>query len=372
MIKYEEIVEINERQKANYLNKLTNTKQKSIYNNYKDLYTCRLYYDKESKKVVVKNNGENNCYVQLVKRYFSDIKDIYSFYELGPFFYIKNISELKKYSYVYNSYNISLHNWKTILNILREETLIEGIYFKKVDNLGRLLGKIVLSGGEIKLRQDIVISNIVKTVVAIIKKNNNLYVYSDTIIVLKSKYFENSSQVTHLFSRLNCSKLYIDNLDISDLKSLKLCFSNNIYLEELELRNFDTSNIETMHGMFYHCLKLKKVNLEILNTKNVTIFSYMFWDCYNIQNLDLSSFKTDKLVQMDNMFQDCYKLETLDISTWNININKIYLKDFLDNCTSIKEIKGIEKLLRGGLNYDNYNLVGFCPFLYKVLGIDFL
>ena len=33
MIKYEEIVEINERQKANYLNKLTNTKQKSIYNN---------------------------------------------------------------------------------------------------------------------------------------------------------------------------------------------------------------------------------------------------------------------------------------------------------------------------------------------------
>ena len=151
-----------------------------------------------------------------------------------------------------------------------------------------------------------------------------------------------------------------------------MCFSNNPDLEELELRNFDTSNIETMGGMFYHCLKLKKVNLEILNTKNVTIFSDMFRDCYSIQNLDLSSFKTDKLVYMDNMFQNCYKLETLDISKWNININKIYLKDFLDNCNSIKEIKGIEKLFKDGLNHDNYNLAGYCPFLYKVLKIDFL
>ena len=72
----------------------------------------------------------------------------------------------------------------TLLNKLREETFIEGIYFKKVDNLGRLLGKIVLSGGEIILKHDIVNSNILKqntVVIAIIKKNNNLYVYNKNI-----------------------------------------------------------------------------------------------------------------------------------------------------------------------------------------------
>lgn len=366
---YEEIVEINERQKCNYLYRMNSTKQRS---NYKDLYTCRLYYDKENKKLIVKNNGDNNWNVQLVKMSFSDIKDIYSFYELGPYFYIKNISELKKYSYVYNSYNISFYDWQTLVNILRRETFIEGIYFKKVDNLGRLLGKIVLSGGEILLKHNVGDSNILKqntVIIALIKKNDNLYVYSDCTIVLKSKYFESSSKVTNLLSRLNCNKLYIDNLDISDLKTLRLCFSNNTDLEEIELRNFDTSNIESMEGMFYRCVNLKKVNLESLSTKNVTIFSAMFKDCDSIQNLDLSSFKIDNLVHMDNMFQNCYKLETIDISTWNTN-KKIYLKDFLDKCTKLKEVKGIENLLKNGLNKDT--LGGYCPYLYEVLKIDFL
>lgn len=339
---YEELVELNKNHiKTFQINDLD-----------KDLYEFRLKYV----------NGDivltNKAYPQINKP-FNDITDIIHFYSLSEGFYIKNISFLRNYSYVYKKYCISETDYEEIHKILREISQVEkidAIIFKKIDNLKVILGKLVLQGCAILWKDSVRLEN---ANIAVIRVKNNIYVYSDCIIVL-SDWPKDRREKGHLFSMLNCKKLYIDNIDISNLEYIRYGFADSITLQEIELKNFDTSNVKNMTCLFYNCRELRKVNLEVLNTKQVIFLDDMFKNCKNIEKVDLRTFDISNVRSMTGMFMGCENLKEVDISTWKVKKSQINIMLFFANCISLKEVKGLENLK--GLTSKVVSL-GYCPYI---------
>lgn len=343
---YEELVKINEKHKKNFqINDLD-----------KDLYEFRLKY---ANGVIAASNIGYIGYPKMSKP-FNDITDIYNFYSQSGEFYIKNISFLRDYSYVYKRYFLSEVEYEEIIHKLREisqSEKIDNIQFKKQDNFKEILGKLVLQGCDILWKNTLIVKD---ANIAVIRVKNNLYVYSDCTIVLGNSWSENKKANGNLFSRLLCKKLYIDNLDISRLETLSFGFADCRTVQEIELKNFDTSNVKNMRSLFYRCIELRKVNLEILNTKKVIALDYMFKDCENIEKVDLSTFDISNVQSMSSMFGNCSNLKEVDISTWVIRSTQINIMLLFDNCTSLREVKGLEKLK---CLTSNFVGLGFCPCL---------
>lgn len=326
---YEELLKINEEHKKNYLNEL---KTSIDYDKELCKIYCRYRLEKYNDgKWHIRNNVD--CERARTSRLFDNLGAIYDFYDKFKSSYITNISVLNKPQnrYVYTNYDLTCAEYRTLIGILRIERNIDTIRFIKVENTKKELSKLVLKGGK-----DLWINNYFN--IAIIELKNDIYVLSDCMIKPVKDL-----DLIFVLSRLNCKKLYIDNLDISRLRSLKAIFGRNFDLEELYLKNFDTSQVEIMDSMFYQCPKLQKVNIDSLNTKNVFSMSHMFYGCESLKKLDLRSFDTRKLKEIDGMFKDCFSLEELDISTWNTKkLN--YCGLLFDNCTKLKRINGLEKL----------------------------
>ena len=341
---YKELVEINEQHKNNLEESLNNVEDRETY---KKRNKYRLVYNRD-RRWVAECKLDNSLYVKK----FNTTKDILEFYVYNKNSYISNLSVIHnaKNSYVYNKYKLSDIEYDIIINKLRKHN-IDKLIFKRVENIGNTLSRLVLNGGVILWRDN---EKMLLSLV-VVKIKNDIYVLSDCMIEIG---VETRKEFSHgLLGKIHCKKLYIDNLDISHLDNLKLAFSLNYKVEEITLKNFDTSNVELMSCMFANCENLRKVNLEILDTKKVTSFDYMFCQCKSIRHLDLSSFDTSSLEDIDGMFQDCYNLETLDISTWNVYRLSSMLMTF-ERCTKIKEINGYEKL-KNNTNINRQN-VGFC------------
>lgn len=147
----------------------------------------------------------------------------------------------------------------------------------------------------------------------------------------------------------NCNKLetiiwfkqkikIADNLDgISDM--FRACSS----LKSLDLRILDISTATNISGLCAGCSSLQEVDISTWDTSKITSTATMFYDCTNltsiigIGNLDLSNCTVLSL-----MFYRCNSLETIDTSNWNCKNSG---NGVFQNCSSLKEIKGIENLV---------------------------
>ena len=88
-------------------------------------------------------------------------------------------------------------------------------------------------------------------------------------------------------------------------------------LEELDLSNFDTSKVTDMSWMFYHNESLKNIDLSHLDTSKVKNMSHIFASCYSLKNIDVSNFNTSNVTDMSCMFMDCEKLEEVGVSNFD-------------------------------------------------------
>ena len=270
--------------------------------------------------------------------------------------YITNLSMLQK---------LDLSCWCTyvvfdyIKNIIKDYD-IDLLEFRLERNLKEYLGKMVLAGGKILYT--------VYHCIYLIYFKHNMYLVSDRKLVLKG-----GLKLNHL----NCKKIKISNLDVSEFNSLDSFFSMCTNVESIYLENFDTSNVKNMQYMFNQCFNLKSINVEVLNTRNVENFTCMFCNCNSLKELDLNSFDMTQATSVEGMFYNCSALEKLKID-WvghkiqNMTnfigncINLTYLdvevlgrslvkptvlKNFKFGCTNLKEIKGLETLMKKGEYY---------------------
>lgn len=189
---------------------------------------------------------------------------------------------------------------------------------------------------------------------------------------------------------------YADNYKVLDLRDIDVSqvtlfgksgkeldglfqYLNNV--EEINIRGWDTSKVTKMTCMFDGCKSLKTIKgIENINTSNVRVFSGMFYNCISLESINVSKWNTAKAGTMHEMFAGCEKLIHIDgIENWNVKklrntsrmfssckaMKKINLTNFKDapiesmvymfsDCTSLVEIRGIEKWQLSSIKNMNY------------------
>ena len=179
-----------------------------------------------------------------------------------------------------------------------------------------------------------------------------------------------------LFANLpNLKKIEgLNNLDTTDVTSMKQMFANDPKLTSLDLSKFDTSNVTDMMGMFTNDSSLTSLDVSHFNTEKVTDMSYMFAqvDASNeddkpskdaapklteIKGLD--KFDTAKVKRMGNMFTNQSALTSLDISNFKTPSEPVPVKGENGKTTSYSEpaetdmLKGLDSLTSLKLGENN-------------------
>lgn len=129
----------------------------------------------------------------------------------------------------------------------------------------------------------------------------------------------------------------IENLDTSNVTSMRAMFQNCASLTELDVSGFDTSNVTAMNHMFRSCSALTELDLSSLNTSNVTDMREMFYKCTSLTKLDISSFDTSNVTAMNHMFYDCTALPGFDIGGFNTS-NVTTMRCMFFNCSALTEL----------------------------------
>ena len=181
-----------------------------------------------------------------------------------------------------------------------------------------------------------------------------------------------------LFANLpNLKKIEgLNNLDTTEVTSMKQMFANDPKLTSLDLSKFDTSNVTDMMGMFTNDYSLTSLDVSHFNTEKVTDMSYMFAqvDASNeddkpskdaapklteIKGLD--KFNTAKVKRMGNMFTNQSALTSLDISSFKTPKDSVPVKEENGKTTSYSEpaetdmLKGLDSLT--SLKLGKYNII---------------
>ncbi len=111
----------------------------------------------------------------------------------------------------------------------------------------------------------------------------------------------------------------LDNIDTSEVTSLRRTFSYCSVLSSLDLSGWDTAKVTDMYGMFYDCPLLTDAgDLSGWDTSATTTLYGMFYNDSSLTSLDLSGWDTAKVTNMQYMFRDCSKLASVgDLSGWD-------------------------------------------------------
>ena len=92
-------------------------------------------------------------------------------------------------------------------------------------------------------------------------------------------------------------------------------------MTSFSMDNIDTSNVTSMRFMFLLCTSLQTIDVSNLDTSNVTTMPQMFYYCTSLQTLDLSSFNVEKVQSMGGMFDNVNA--KLILTGWKIKENDI-------------------------------------------------
>lgn len=318
---YEDIRVLNEQRKKEFyasLDQFTTIEQQR----HKKSCKCRIAKTDCGFGIWIKN-GYGEYLIEL--KSMANLEEFFTF----DYHYIENISDLKKYSYIINNYEVDFVFARNIINPYFDTDLNKGNhyinteYIKKVDNLKDFKLKSILLGYK-------VIKEIGRSI-CFLEKDTDIYIVSDCKLIVNSGFNK-----FHL-NRLNCKRLVIENLDTSQILNMSEMFISST-CEEIILKNFDTTRCVDMSYMFFNCYNLKRVKLDSFNTKSVREFQNMFHRCNKLEELDLTHFDISNAKCMDAMFGNCNNLKKLNISTW---VKPKELDDIVNmfcNCNKLENI----------------------------------
>lgn len=171
---------------------------------------------------------------------------------------------------------------------------------------------------------------------------NISYLFSDNryleTIDLSSLILQNVKDMGYMFSDCpNLLSIALSNFNTQNAINMTGLFYNCESLTSIDLSNFKTPNAIYMNYMFYNCLALKSLNLFNFNTQNAKNMSYMFSGCISLTSLVLSSFNTQNVKDMKYMFSECNSLEILDLSNFR-TYNVMNIAGMFYNCYSLKDL----------------------------------
>ena len=129
----------------------------------------------------------------------------------------------------------------------------------------------------------------------------------------------------------------LENLNTSEVTSMRNMFQSCEKLTTLDLSHFDTGKVTDMTYMFNNCYSLKSLVIDSFDTRNVTSFEQMFCECHSLTSLNLSSFDTGSATDMMSMFSGCKSLESLDLSSFNTG-NVTEMRGMFEYCSSLENI----------------------------------
>lgn len=131
----------------------------------------------------------------------------------------------------------------------------------------------------------------------------------------------NTSEVTTMramFSECeNLKGLDVSGFNTSKVKVMRYMFANCFNLTQIDVKGFDTGKVEDMCGMFRGCRGIIRLNLNNFNTDSATDMSQLFYGCSSLREIDLKSFSTGKVVDMSYMFRGCSSITNLDLISFN-------------------------------------------------------
>ena len=237
--------------------------------------------------------------------------------------YITNISLLKKYRSIWKTYNLSRMEWVGIKQVLIRCRTINNLRIFRVDNLEIHMAKEVLKKGFSLLEN--------KLFYVIYKVNNDVHIVSELSLVANQK-----DGLT--FTGLDIEHIYLDNIDVSELKSLRGVFASCGNTKTITIYNFDTRNVVDYSYMFSDCMNLEKVDITCFNTEKGVRFTHMFYNCIGLTFLDLNNFNMSNADYLQSMFENCIGLNKLVISKWKLKPTAECYGMF-ENC------KGLDKIL---------------------------
>ena len=98
-------------------------------------------------------------------------------------------------------------------------------------------------------------------------------------------------------------------------------------------------NIEDMGSFFEKCSNLIYLDLSNFDSSEVTNMKWMFLQCSSLKEIKgINKLITNKVIDMNGMFQSCNELEYLDLSNFNTsNVND--MSGMFHECYKLKEIK---------------------------------
>ncbi|MEB3363004.1 BspA family leucine-rich repeat surface protein [Lactobacillus sp. R2/2] len=113
----------------------------------------------------------------------------------------------------------------------------------------------------------------------------------------------------------------LDNLDTTEVTSMKNMFGNNQKLKNIDLSSstsFITTKVTDMSYMFYRDQALTKLDLSHFDTSNVTNMTHMFESCVGLHSFTFpATFNTDKVTDMSYMFDNCSQVWSIDVTKFN-------------------------------------------------------
>ena len=114
------------------------------------------------------------------------------------------------------------------------------------------------------------------------------------------------------------ASLNISNWDINNVTTIQAMFYRCLALKSLDLSGWNTSNITNMRTVFEHCENITTITFGTQwNTSKVTDFTAMFNSCYLLTSLDVSNWDTGEALSLDGMFNHCRALSTINVSNWD-------------------------------------------------------
>lgn len=158
----------------------------------------------------------------------------------------------------------------------------------------------------------------------------------------------------------------LPDLDFSKAASNITSFSNYFaYMKQCAKIGKITSNsyVTNVSGMFRNNSVIENLDLTGMDFTNITSMSYFCNDCSKLKNIIMPTTKNNVLKYLDYAYYGCSELEIIDLSNIDTS-NTTRFNDFIRNCTSLVEIKGVVDLTSNtqALNNAFWN----CPQLVKI------
>jgi len=149
----------------------------------------------------------------------------------------------------------------------------------------------------------------------------------------------------------NIISLDLSNFDSRNITNMKCMLSGCQKLKEIKgLNHLITNKVTSMKAMFQNCHEITFLDLSNFDTSNVTNMSFMFTGCNSLKEIKgINKLITNKVIEMEGMFLYCKELEYLDLSDFDTS-NATSMKNMFSKCYKLKEIKGINKFITKKVN----------------------